>query len=370
MPIYMDRHDVSQDVTAEIVADLHREDLKIQHKFNCKGLTYWFDDNRKTAFCLYEAPNREAIRMMHDQAHGEVPNQIIEVDSAIVESFLGRIEDPEKSQKKALNIINDPAFRIIMVVGFQPFCFREILEKNMNSFNAAFTGHIANTIEEYNGRNVKQSEDHLLTSFVSVTNAVACALKIHQQFENILGIQENPSLKLKIGMHSGVPVDEEKGLFGKTIKAALSYLEMVKGTIIISSEVEDLYKSENQNKSIPTNSVIVLNPSEEKFLKNLVDFTEKEWSKPTITVDDFSKNFGYSKSRLYRKLVRITGKSPNLYLKDYRLNKALKLLNKRSSNISEVAFDSGFNSPAYFSKCFQESFGILPSTYLKSFYSS
>lgn len=46
----MDRHDVSESVTAEIVAELHQKDLKIQHKFNCKGLTYWFDDKRKTAF--------------------------------------------------------------------------------------------------------------------------------------------------------------------------------------------------------------------------------------------------------------------------------------------------------------------------------
>ena len=125
MPIYMDRHDVSKEVTAEIVADLHQKDLKIQHKFNCKGLTYWFDEKRKTAFCLVEAPNKAAIKEMHDQAHGEVPNRIIEVDHAVVESFLGRIEDPEKSQKTKLNIINDPAFRTIMVVGVKPFSLKE-----------------------------------------------------------------------------------------------------------------------------------------------------------------------------------------------------------------------------------------------------
>ena len=73
MPLYMDRHDVSKEVTAEIVADLHQKDLKIQHKFNCKGLTYWFDDKRKTAFCLVEAPNKAALKEMHDQAHGEFP---------------------------------------------------------------------------------------------------------------------------------------------------------------------------------------------------------------------------------------------------------------------------------------------------------
>jgi hypothetical protein len=116
MPIYMDRHDVSETVTAENVAELHQADLKIQKQFGCTGLTYWFDEKRKTAFCLIEAPNRKAIQKMHNRAHGQVPNRIIEVSTGIVESFLGRIEDPEKTDDTVLNIINDPAFRTIMVI--------------------------------------------------------------------------------------------------------------------------------------------------------------------------------------------------------------------------------------------------------------
>ncbi|MEJ2053663.1 MAG: DUF4242 domain-containing protein, partial [Calditrichaceae bacterium] len=120
----MDRHDVSEAVTAENVAQLHREDLKIQHKYGCRSLTYWFDDTRKTAFCLVEAPDKNAIIEMHKHAHGEVPHQIIEVDAAIVESFLGRIEDPEKAQNTNLNIINDPAFRTLMVMTITHHSFK------------------------------------------------------------------------------------------------------------------------------------------------------------------------------------------------------------------------------------------------------
>jgi len=116
MPIYMDRHDVSETVTAEHVAKLHQQDLKIQDQFGCRGLTYWFDDNRKTAFCLIEAPHEEALREMHSFAHGDVPHRVIEVEPSIVESFLGRIEDPKKAQNTGLNVINDPAFRAIMVI--------------------------------------------------------------------------------------------------------------------------------------------------------------------------------------------------------------------------------------------------------------
>ena len=116
MPIYMDRHDVPETITAEHVAHIHQEDLKIQDQFGCKGLTYWFDDKRKTAFCLIEAPNEKAIRQMHKKAHGQVPHHVIAVDTVIVDSFLGRIQDPEKAQDTTLNIINDPAFRTIMVI--------------------------------------------------------------------------------------------------------------------------------------------------------------------------------------------------------------------------------------------------------------
>ena len=114
----MDRHDVSALVTAENVAQLHREDLKIQHEFNCRGLTYWFDDVKKLSFCLIDAPNKESIKKMHNSAHGEVPNQIIEVDPNVVASFLGRIEDPVNSAQKELNIINDPAQRTLMNIQF------------------------------------------------------------------------------------------------------------------------------------------------------------------------------------------------------------------------------------------------------------
>jgi AraC-like DNA-binding protein len=50
---------------------------------------------------------------------------------------------------------------------------------------------------------------------------------------------------------------------------------------------------------------------------------------------------------------------------EYRLSRALKLLNKADENISQIAFETGFNSPEYFSKCFHKKFGVLPSTYTK-----
>lgn len=366
MPIYMDRHDVSEDVTAEVVADLHQKDLKIQHKFNCTGLTYWFDDNRKTAFCLYEAPNKEAIKEMHEQAHGQVPHQIIEVEASIVESFLSRIEDPEKAQNTALNIINDPAFRTIMVIGLKgipshqdgSFPFRT----SLNSFNEAFL----KVLDSFDGKLVKKTDGYFLVSFRSVSNAVHAAFDIRSQFKKFLDdIMEN-RIYLKIGLSAGVPVTEKKSIFEDCIILAERMCEFVKGEIIVSSEVKELYKSENSNTIIKIENLNTLSLDDEFFLNHLMDYVDSTWTDVNLKVTDFSRPLGCSKSKLYHRIKYLIGKSPNTFIKEYRLSKALQLMNRSSGNISEIAFETGFSSPSYFSKCFRKRYGNSPSDYLHS----
>jgi AraC-like DNA-binding protein len=63
-------------------------------------------------------------------------------------------------------------------------------------------------------------------------------------------------------------------------------------------------------------------------------------------------------------MISLTGKSPSSFLKEYRLDEALALLKKRTRNVSEVALETGFNSHSYFSKCFQQQYGCLPSELL------
>lgn len=360
----MDRHDVSETVTAEYVAQLHQQDLKVEHKFGCRGLTYWFDEKRKTAFCLIEAPNKAAIKEMHDQAHGEIPHRIIEVDEQIVESFLGRIEDPEKAQKTELNIINDPAFRVIMVIETSNYLNR-LKANQFGIFSQKFHNSIAKTLKKYNGRQVKNDNNNYLVSFESVTNAVSCALNIQQKFKYVTPNFDSTYRMLKIALSSGIPVTEKGAFFEEVITLATRMCEFVEGVLVISSEVKELYESENRNLIIDENKIRSIKPSEEHFLTQLIDFIDGNWNKPDFTVDDFSKDMGLSKSQLYRKLVKLTGKSAINFLREFRLHKALALLHKQKGNISEIAFETGFNSQAYFSKCFKDKYGILPSKYLQ-----
>lgn len=366
MPIFMDRHDVSETVTAEIVAQLHQEDLKIQHQFGCRGLTYWFDDKRKTAFCLIEAPDKKALHKMHQFAHGEVPNQIIEVDSNIVESFLGRIEDPKKAKDNSLNIINDPAFRTVMVIGLRSFSRKQKhvdqLKSSLNNYN----NEILKLLELYEGTTVKQTENYFLVSFKSVSKAVHAAFDIKAAFNDFRNELVNENIILKIGLSAGAPVTEKKLFFEDTIKLAERMCKAIKGEIIVSSEVRQLYNSENSRALIDGENLFFLTQTDESFLTLLMDYTESSWFDTNLKVDDLSKPVGCSKSQLYRKMISLTGKSPNTFIKEYRLNEALALLNKNTRNISEVAYETGFTSPSYFSKCFQKKYGYLPSDYFSS----
>src|SRR6266481_196017 len=93
MPIFMDRHDL-QATTAEQMADAHLKDLEIQGRYGVKYMTYWFDYERSTGFCLVDAPDAATAERVHREAHGEIAANIIEVELAAVEAFLGRICDP------------------------------------------------------------------------------------------------------------------------------------------------------------------------------------------------------------------------------------------------------------------------------------
>jgi AraC-like DNA-binding protein len=362
MPIFMDRHDVSEHVTAENVANLHQEDLKIQDQFGCRGLTYWFDEKRKTAFCLIEAPHKEAIFEMHNRAHGEVPHEVIEVDANIVESFLGRIEDPKKAKNTELNIISDPAFRTIMLIRLSvSLTQNRTLGLEIEADN--YSDDILKLLSLHGGNTVKQSKSSFLVSFESVTNAVHASFEIESLINRASNLNKE-KLVLKIGLSAGVPVTNKQSIFEDAIRLAKRMCRVIEQGIIISAEVQELYCSENSKGLSNGESVYCLTKDGEDFINLLIDFLEENSTNTNLRVEDFNKPMGLSKSNLYRTMISITGKPLNTFINDYRLEEALQLLNKKGKTVAEIAFNTGFSSPSYFSKCFQKRYGRLPSDYL------
>lgn len=360
MSLFMDRHDVPG-TTAKALAEAHQLDLNIQDNFGCKAFTYWFDEGRGIVFCLIEAPDKKAVEEMHRNSHGLIPNQIIEVEGNIVELFLGRILDPEvaKNSDEFEHFINETAFRTIMYIELK----RPLLINSKSGSDKEFEvtdihyNLIRDALKKYYGREVKYTSEGLMASFTSVSNSVNCALEIQK------GFRAESKIVAAIGLSTGDPVTSRNDFFGDSILLAKRLCEIAnEGQIVVTSTVRNLYKDKKINLA-NNESIKILSPMEEKFLNQLMEITEQVWNDSGINVTNFSKQIGLSKAQLYRKTTSLTGTSPNEFIREYRLNQALKLIEKKNGNITEIAFESGFSSPSYFSKCFQKRFGILPSDY-------
>ena len=82
---------------------------------------------------------------------------------------------------------------------------------------------------------------------------------------------------------------------------------------------------------------------------------------PDTGVDTLAGLMGLGRSQFYRKIKALTGQSPVELLRGMRLRHARNLLTTTELTISEIAYDSGFSVPAYFTKCFRDAYGQTPS---------
>lgn len=361
MPIYMDRHELSQ-VTAEDVANVHQEDLKIQDQFGCRGLTYWFDEKRGTAFCLIEAPEEGAVKDMHNKAHGMIPNDIIEVDAKLVNAFLGRMENPSSINDDAENvIIREPGLRTIVISCAEDFTLLKAKAGNEKALSLlkSYNQTIHFLSEEYEGREVNSVPDCYQLSFQKAGFALSFAKELQKQFSSS---KNNSEFKISIGISTGDPVNQSPELFGQTVLLAKRLSQVVSpGHTMISAETMDQLSSD-WTQELPCENVTVLNRDTERFINKLMDIIDSMWDKTEFSIHEFERKLTMSKAQLYRRITTICHLSPNDFIKEFRLKKALEALSKKNGNVSEIAYSCGFNSPSYFSKCFFERFGILPSS--------
>jgi signal transduction histidine kinase/DNA-binding response OmpR family regulator len=109
---------------------------------------------------------------------------------------------------------------------------------------------------------------------------------------------------------------------------------------------------------------ITVTSVDERFLIRAMEVIEAQLSNPDFGVDVFGKEVGMSHSQLYRKIHALTNLAPVDLIRTIRLKRAASLLIQKYGNISEVAYETGFSSPAYFSDCFQKQFGKSPSDFI------
>ncbi len=239
MPIFLDRHDLSG-LTASDIAEAHRKDLEVQEKYGVRFLTYWFDESRGSGFCLIDAPDIETAMRVHDEAHGDVAKDVIEVDLSAVQAFLGRVSDPEPTGGGD-KVVIDSALRAILftdIVGSTSMTER-LGDARSVEMVRAHDALVRRALKEKGGRVVKHTGDGIMASFEDAAASVQCARAIQQAFE-AFNLASREKLRVRIGIDVGEPVADSNDLFGTTVQLAARLCQLAEpDAILVSSAVQD-----------------------------------------------------------------------------------------------------------------------------------
>ena len=100
-----------------------------------------------------------------------------------------------------------------------------------------------------------------------------------------------------------------------------------------------------------------------RFLNKAVELIHKNLDNADYDSEQLAKDMAMSDSQLYRKLKAITDRSTAIFIRHVRLEKAKELLQNSDKTVAEVAFETGFNDPNWFSKAFREEFGQSPTQF-------
>jgi DNA-binding response OmpR family regulator len=104
---------------------------------------------------------------------------------------------------------------------------------------------------------------------------------------------------------------------------------------------------------------------DEKFIKKVLRIINEHISEEKFSVEELRKEIYMSTRHLQRKVMALTGKSPIQLIRSIRLYNAKKQIKEQKGTIAEIAYNLGFSSPAYFTKCFKDEFGYSPTDLVK-----
>jgi signal transduction histidine kinase/DNA-binding response OmpR family regulator len=110
-------------------------------------------------------------------------------------------------------------------------------------------------------------------------------------------------------------------------------------------------------------SEVSANSVDQEFLEHAMQIIEENMSNEHFKVDFLAREIGMSRPHLNRKLRALVNQSTNQFIQSVRLQRAASLLRQQAGNVSEIAFQTGFSSTAYFSKCFKEKYGETPGSF-------
>lgn len=171
-------------------------------------------------------------------------------------------------------------------------------------------------------------------------------------------------LRSKLEFSEGVLSSE---MFKLTIPISLQFWNTISDTVEEIKVVnQKLYSTENErlNDTLPSEDVVP-NEGDNAFIQKVESIIENNLINSSFAISDLAEELNMSTVQLRRKVKAITNQTTVEFIRNFRLKKAAELLKTRSGNISDIAFQVGFESLSYFTKVFQEYYGKSPSDWAK-----
>ena len=238
MPLFMDIHELHGDTDAKTVAEAHAADVSIQAKYGVEYVKYWYNAERGKVFCLCHAPSAEAADRVHREAHGLRAEQIIEVEPALAEAFMGGGGATPAGDVRMPDGARDTAIRTVL---FTDIVDSTIMTQRVGDHAAMeIIGFhdtvVRNALTVASGREVKHTGDGIMAAFLSAEEAVQCAVRIQNDLAAQGFGRDGMRLQVRIGAATGEPVERHSDLFGSTVQLAARLCSAAEPAEVLVSE--------------------------------------------------------------------------------------------------------------------------------------
>jgi len=225
MPTYMDIHEIPGGVSPEDVAKDHAQDVKVQDKYGVSYHKYWVNEKEGKIFCLCHAPNAEAAKQVHREAHGLVAERVIQVEPEVADLFLGGSEvNPAGAAvfPGGTTDDRDPGIRTILFTDIveSTSLTQKIGDEAAMEIVELHDSIVRDALKDLGGREVKHLGDGIMASFVSAAAAVKCAARVQTEIAKRGRENADRPIQIRVGIAAGEPVERHNDLFGVTVQLA------------------------------------------------------------------------------------------------------------------------------------------------------
>jgi AraC-like DNA-binding protein len=363
MPLYIDFHELDDfnENTLEELKQGHKLDLAVQEKYNVQYKHYYISKDNKKAYCVMEGPNRESCEAVHREAHGFLACNIVEVELNQYGAILGLPKCDIDGMNLNEDGTMDSGFRTILLINTLPSASTE--PNDTIQFSVYFTEYLNElkaVLSNYGGRELTTGKSETSYAFTSCMNALRCSIALRERITLLNNRLRDKKVRFEttIVLDAGEPVTRNDKFFGDTLQLARRLSHRGKdGDIVISSCV-------HEHAQPPAQAHLKITGSEdERFINCIMAILEHKLKDDNFNVMELTERAGISRPQLYRKIHNLFDQSPNHLIHEMRLRESVRLIHKKFGNISEIAYEVGYNNPSYFAKCFLKRFGMLPSSY-------